>query len=146
MQLISLSLSVCVCVLSLSLNNENTVLRPYDCSIEYYRVQHYTLFHILYYFLTLRCAACSMQYTSIEHSLNSGGVSPFSKHSFSQAASWSGGGVMKMILSLDTPIDSRYLTISFKFSVNSWRGTCCAGFLSGKERLKVSHSITAAGV
>lgn len=82
-----------------------------------------------------------MQYTSTEHGLKSGGgggVSPFSKHSFSQAASWSGGGVMKMILSLDTPIDTRYLTMPFKFSENSWRGTCCAGFLSVKEK-KVSH-------
>ena len=66
---------------------------------------------------------------------------PFSSHSFCQAASFRGGGVMKMTLSAVTPTDTRYLAISLRLSEYSCNGTCCFGFLSGKTRNNISCSI-----
>lgn len=59
---------------------------------------------------------------------------PFKIHSFSQAGSWTGGGVMNITLSADTPAEARSLAISFRFSEYSCTGTCCWGFLSARQK------------
>lgn len=56
--------------------------------------------------------------------------SPCARHSFSHAASQSGGGVMRMTLLSGTSTDLRYCTMLRKFAAYSSSGMCCLGFSS----------------
>lgn len=55
---------------------------------------------------------------------------PLARHSFSQADSWRGGGVIRIILSSVMSTDFRYCIMLFKFAAYSSTGTCCLGFRS----------------